>query len=399
MNNIPARYRNNLVQAAAAGIATPQPAHISLSDNRFTLVDAAGNERVHQMLYLDMIIADANRNVSKIFYDTAFTGRDDGAAPVCYSDNGMAPSVQADKPQAQTCAVCPNNAWGSAVSQMTGKGVKACRDYKKIAVVLPDQPSMIFQLRVPPASLKALAAYARSLSAHNINGRPADLCDAITRVEFESQGVIKFTPVGQINDAQGALLDDIAAKDLTADIVGNNDVPRQGALPAPAQAAPAAQPDRFVPPQALPPLPPAAPNPFQSAPPLTAPGTHQSFGAATAEVLAGQSTRENPGVAPRKRVGRPANPPAPVAEDPRLSDPKYLEYLRWQESQKQPPANPLPPPIEDAAPFSDNEIPAFLRKAPATQTAPAPKANGFGMQATTEPPNALQAALDAAMAL
>ena len=56
-----------------------------------------------------------------------------GVIQTILSDNGTAPSRNASNPQARTCAECPQSAWGSKVSTVSGKGVKACADIQKIA--------------------------------------------------------------------------------------------------------------------------------------------------------------------------------------------------------------------------------------------------------------------------
>jgi hypothetical protein len=67
---------------------------------------------------------------------------------------------------------------------------------------------MVFLLRIPPASLKNLAKYTQTLAGHGV-----DLPDAVTRLEFESQGILKFTPMGYVDEATAAATDKaIAAK-------------------------------------------------------------------------------------------------------------------------------------------------------------------------------------------
>lgn len=394
---LPARYRRNLVEAAAAGIGMGQPAHVSLKANRFTLVDAAGNQRPLQTLHMDCIIVDANNNVSKIYYDSGYTGDDDGQPPTCWSDNGLAPSSQAAQPQSPTCASCECNKWGSATSQMTGKGVKACRDYKKLAVIIPDDPqTIVYQLRIPPASGKALATYAKSLSAHNLNGRPADLVDAVTRVQFIGQGVIDFSPVAQVSEQQGLLLDQIIDSGASDAVVGRTDTPYQGAIAAPAPVRQIATPQQTFVPQ------PAAPSQQWAPQQQTIQQDYasrvnpqqQAFQQPTA--FGGQPGAPPPapnGPAPaRTPRGRKAASPAPVAAaQPPQGVPVDFSQMPRPQQGAFPTPQPQPQNASFGAPFSDKDIPNFLRR-PET----APVNNGFGMQQGAAPPDAMEAALAAA---
>src|SRR6266576_1342330 len=154
MNQVPAhilaRQKRDLVGAAVGGITAGSPAHISIAGNRFTLVDDAGNEKPIQTLYLDVCVIDANQSVSKIFFDPRVPfvpGGDNSNPPICWSDNGVGASAQASQPQNTSCRLCPQNAWGSKISQQSTK-VKACTDVKKLAALVPGI-DMVFLLRIP----------------------------------------------------------------------------------------------------------------------------------------------------------------------------------------------------------------------------------------------------------
>src|SRR5207245_2684442 len=162
------------------------------------------------------------------------------------------------------------NAWGSAVSKMTGKQTKACSDAKKLAIMVPGIPDQVFLLRVPPASLKNLAKYTQTLLGHGV-----DLPDALTHLEFESQGVLKFTPVGYVDAQTAAATDAFLAKNATDQLVGRNDRPWTG--PADAQkVAYASQQGQLAPPP-VPQAPLPSPQPF-GPPPVAAAGPFAQFG-------------------------------------------------------------------------------------------------------------------------
>lgn len=240
MNQLPAYLINRKPRAMAdiviAKIGGSAPPRISIKANRFTLVDGAGNEKPINSLVLDCVIVDMNPNICKSYYDYDY---DSGAAhyepPTCFSDNGIAPSSQAQKPQHIVCMTCPHNQWGSKTSAVTGKQTKACQDSMKLGVIVPsfDEGKMAFLLRVPPNSLKNLKAYAQIIKSGTIGDRPVELCDLITQVSFVSQGTLAFAPASFITEEIANAVTVFEDEDKTAMLVGRNDVPFQGALPAP----------------------------------------------------------------------------------------------------------------------------------------------------------------------
>ncbi len=366
MNQVPAHLLNrqgrNLAGAAVQGLGGNNPPHVSIARNRFTLVDAAGNEKPVNTLNLDVVICDVNQNVSKIYYDVAYDpSAADFAPPACFSDNGLAPSSQASKPQCATCAACPHNAWGSDNSRVTGKPTKACNDAKKIAVVVPGDDEIAYMLRVPPASLKLFKAYAKTIGGHAIPGanRNFDLSDIITRITFDpqTQGVLNFEAAGYYGEDVIAFLDELWADKKTDALVGRTDVPIDasrlpGGQPAPALAAPK--------PQMAPPAPPPALPQFSMPP--------------AAQPQQAPASAQQAAPAPAARRGRP----------------KKTENAGH-------PVAPIPGPASQ--PETDG-IPPFLRRAaePVTPNAPAPTPS-FGMEQAPAPDAELAARINKAFAL
>lgn len=399
MNQLPAhlanRQRRDLASSAMAGLNAGSPPHISIAGNRFTLVDAAGNERQIQTLFLDVCIIDANATVSKIFYDprTKYDpSGDNNNPPLCFSDNGIGASAQAAQPQNTSCQLCPHNAWGSAVSQMTGKQTKACNDAKKLAVMVPGLYDQVFLLRVPPASLKHLAKYTQTLLGHGV-----DLPDAVTRLEFESQGVLKFTPVGYVDAPTAVATDKLMEAKATDLLLGKNDRPWNGAADAQKLAYAQQQNGAALPPpvqqQAPQPAPMAPPpQPFGGAPAPAAPfgappsPTHGSdpFGGApqATQPFGSPGGMQGSGGAFPSSNGQTAQPIASPSEPPKQRKPRA-------------------PKAPTAAAPQDDGIPPFLQRnaepAPATTE---PPANQFGMVQNAPAPDAgMAAALDAAFRL
>lgn len=109
---------------------------------------------------IEVVIVKANAHLSKTFYVNGYVEGSD-AAPDCASANGIHPDAGVLNKQADVCATCPKNAWGS--DPKGGKG-KACGDHRRMAVVpLTDMRNEAFGgpllLRCPAASLQDMAAF------------------------------------------------------------------------------------------------------------------------------------------------------------------------------------------------------------------------------------------------
>ena len=377
------RQRRDLAGATMGGINSGQPPHLSIKDNRFTLVDGAGNTKPMQTLFLDICIIDANAAVSKIYYDprTPYDpSGDNNNPPICFSDNGIGASAQASQPQNTSCQLCPHNAWGSAVSKMTGKPVKACNDLKKMAFIVPGDPNqLVYQLRIPPASLKNLAQYTQTVAGHG-----CDLYDVVTRLEFESQGVLKFSPASFVDEATAKLTEHIWAQNATDILVGKNDRPWTGQ----ALAAPAAQ-------QALPPAQPA-PQPFMAPPqPVQQPAAINGPFGGGAPVTAFVPPSPAAAAPPTTPFAAPAAQPEPPKRTRRTKAEVEAEKAAKVASTTPPFMQPAP-----AAPQTDGGIPPFLQGQQEVAQQPAPAQQNFGMNPEPPAPDAgMQAALDAAFRL
>lgn len=151
---------------------------ISIRGNRFRL-KIGGEETVLRDAFIEAFLVTSRPNISKTFYAGGYNPSAENKAPDCSSADGEHPDRNVDNPVATNCQVCPNNAWGSKISQVTGKKSKACNDYKLIVLALTAAPDKAFALRIPAASLKPFAAYIQKL---NLAGVPANA--AKTRVSL-----------------------------------------------------------------------------------------------------------------------------------------------------------------------------------------------------------------------
>ena len=179
------------------GTGRSLPAHISIADNRFALVDDLGGSTPWPQLALDVVMLDVGEQSFRTYFDPSKPYNPKAEAedkvPICVSADNVTPDADAQQPQSQYCANCPMNAWGS--DPKGGKG-KACQEYKRVAVaVLGGPEGMVYRLGVPSGSHKNLrdfGAYIRTIP--NVT----DINDVTVRIEFESQGVLKFTPIGYV---------------------------------------------------------------------------------------------------------------------------------------------------------------------------------------------------------
>ena len=179
---------------AAGGIKVGGFPRISIKGSKFheveggvscTLMQPGSNPQVPLML-LEVVIVGANPNLVKAYYEGEYQPGDD-REPVCSSENGIEPDAhigtqEGTKKQGSACATCPQNQWGSRISKMTGKEVKACTDSKRL-VILPaaDLGYKALALNVTPAALGDWGAYVKALS-----GRGVPVNSVVTNITFDS---------------------------------------------------------------------------------------------------------------------------------------------------------------------------------------------------------------------
>lgn len=139
----------------ADSIGKPSTNIIKLRDKVFTLPDGQVIQQPLRVVIIDFI----SKN---FFYENAYN-ENNPEPPVCFAISktvaNMAPSENSTDPQADTCAECPMNEFGSA-----GAG-KACKNTRVLAVTLPDYDSDdIFTISVSPTAIKAFDAYVGSIA-------------------------------------------------------------------------------------------------------------------------------------------------------------------------------------------------------------------------------------------
>lgn len=159
-SQLPAQYQEQIAREMAemkSRIAAPSGDRIRFVGNTgFRTPDGMEGEE------LEVVILDFTS--VNLFYEGAYD-RDNPAPPSCFAIGNeptkLVPSPNSPAVQSDSCAACPNNAFGSA-----GRG-KACKNTRLLAVTPAvveeggDQPVWI--MSIPPTSIKAFDAYVSSL--------------------------------------------------------------------------------------------------------------------------------------------------------------------------------------------------------------------------------------------
>lgn len=136
--------------------------NISIKGKRFSI---AGEKIGTQMDAV--VVASAYENV---YYDSPYDP-DNIESPACFAvqqltEDGMKPHPKAPRPQANSCAECPFNQWGSA---KVGKG-KACKNNRRLLLMPYNdatgvQVDQIATLKIPPMSIKSWSNYVKVLAS------------------------------------------------------------------------------------------------------------------------------------------------------------------------------------------------------------------------------------------
>lgn len=211
---------------------------------------------------LDLVIVGASRNLSRAYYSKGYV---EGSIdpPDCASLHGIKPDVGVANPQNPTCQGCPQNEFGSKVTD-AGKSVKACGTARRLAVLplhdlVNEQFGGPMLLRVPYTGLAGLASYGDELARKNTSYKAVG-----TQVRFDTSvsyplpvfNVIRVLSVAELRQVavhlQSGAIEHILSthEDLPTVAEGAPDTPAQAVQPqpvaeavqpavAPAQAQPA----------------------------------------------------------------------------------------------------------------------------------------------------------------
>jgi len=170
--------------------------HLSTKGKKFSL----GDEVIGKELDV-VVVSTAYENA---FYKGAYNPNKK-QPPVCFAvaedDSAMEPHDTSPEPQADDCASCPMNEWGSSLTG--GKG-KACKNGRRLVLLAygkdglsNDDPVV---LRLPPTSLKNWAGYSKGVSARF----ELPTFAMVTRLSFDPNSdwpTVMFDPIGPIANA------------------------------------------------------------------------------------------------------------------------------------------------------------------------------------------------------
>lgn len=183
----------SLARRGLQNVGIGSPPRISIAGGAFTAIDSGGQ----QMLLpnpLRAVVVDINDAVSKIWFGANYNPSDE-QPPLCWSDNGIGPSVHSQEPQCDTCDACEFNKWGSKVNQFNNE-VKECADKQKIVVIIPGLAGYEFVVQIPGGSFKNWRGYLA-----RFDGGGVDVEDVVTLIGFEpgKTGVLMFTGEGYLD--------------------------------------------------------------------------------------------------------------------------------------------------------------------------------------------------------
>ena len=158
--------------------STAGPPRISIRGVQFRLVQGSVETPVGRNL--DVVIVGSNTNVSKVYYEGPWNP-EVSAPPDCRSADGKTPDADVAEPECESCANCPNNVLGSAITE-NGKMTKKCADVRYLAVVPASDPNKVYQLSVSVTAMKGLRAYANELQSFGL--LPHEM---VTRLGFDDK--------------------------------------------------------------------------------------------------------------------------------------------------------------------------------------------------------------------
>ena len=184
-----------------------------------TLITNADDEPARSLEVVILKAGPAGDKLAKVFYKSGYTEGSD-AKPLCYSNDGVAPSINATEPQCKTCSACPQNVWGSHVSE-DGKKGKACSDSKRLAIAPAGQINDPMLMRVPAASLKALTAFGQQLAKRGVPYQAV-----VAKIGFDysvAHPALTFKPVGFVDEGTLGEIKEMMESDLVKRISGETE--------------------------------------------------------------------------------------------------------------------------------------------------------------------------------
>jgi len=205
-NTLPAHLKNLQLDAttkALMGGSGVSGKRISIRGNVFRMMVDGKEVAQNEDRAMNIIIAAANTNVSRTYYAGTYQ-EGQATAPSCWSNDGAAPDIKSESPQASKCASCPQNIKGS------GQGdSRACRFSQRLAVLLEnDIRGDVYQLTLPAQSIfgatengkMPLQSYAKFLGSHGL-----PVTAVVTEMRFDTASAtprLTFKAVRPLDEAE-----------------------------------------------------------------------------------------------------------------------------------------------------------------------------------------------------
>lgn len=168
---------------------------------------------------IDAVLVKANKGTSKVFYANGYDESGENKKPDCFSNEGTRPDPSVENPQAKSCALCPNNQWGSKVGDKGNSKGKACQDSVRMAIAAADLLNDPMLLRVPPASIRALGEYGKMLDKRGVSYNMV-----VTKIGFDMESPtpkLTFKPVGLLSEDAYNEVQMVIASDAVQNILGS----------------------------------------------------------------------------------------------------------------------------------------------------------------------------------
>lgn len=168
---------------------------------------------------IDAVLVKANKGTSKVFYANGYDESGESKKPDCFSNDGVRPDDSVEKPQAKSCALCPNNQWGSKVGDKGNSKGKACQDSVRMAIAAADMINDPMLLRVPPASIRALGEYGKMLDKRGVSYNMV-----VTKIGFDMESPtpkLTFKPIGLLSEEAYNEVQMVIASDTVQNILGS----------------------------------------------------------------------------------------------------------------------------------------------------------------------------------
>lgn len=243
--------------AAAAGIRLGGFPSINVGGSKFHIKDEGKLETLMNppsapgqpslpMMCLEVVVIGGAEKLNKLYYKDAYVDGSD-EPPTCSSSNGVTPDSHIAIPQNSVCATCPQNQWGSKVSAISGRDVKACDDLKQLAVIpAGDLNYKALGLAITKGSLSDWGKFVAALTARNF-----PLSELVVNLTFDQTAnypKLKFSFNRFLTDEESAKVKERAKGDDVKAIVTPRTAaphlatPVQPVAPAPANQANVTQP-------------------------------------------------------------------------------------------------------------------------------------------------------------